>query len=174
MTKIYALLSLALLFSACAVKEFGNLKQPEPLINQKNIKIEVSQDFVQGSEDVPLLVGMEKIFEESLGFDSASGSIMSSSYETEISAEKIESFYQKTLPQMGWKIKKTDSRNLVFKRENENLEIELFKASSKSRCDELPLAKITDRNFEQAISKNSEKCVIRFFISSTVSPSKKL
>lgn len=149
MKKIHVLPLLVLLFSSCAVKEFNNFKQPESLVNQKNIKMEVSHDFVQGSEDVPLLVGMEKIFEESLGFDSASGSIMSSSYESEINAEKIKSFYQKTLPQMGWKIKKTDSKKLVFKRENENLEIELY-------------------------SENNKKCVIKFFISSTVSSPKKL
>ncbi len=47
-------------------------------------KMTVSQDFVQGSEDIPLLEQMEKMFDEGLGFDSASGSIMSSSYESKI------------------------------------------------------------------------------------------
>jgi hypothetical protein len=152
MTKIYALFLLVLLFPSCAVKEFNNSKklekQPEILTKQETIKIEVSHDFVQGSEDLPLLVGMEKIFEESLGFDSASGSIMSSSYETKISAEKIKSFYQKTLPQMGWKMKKTDSKKLAFKRENENLEIEIS-------------------------SKDNEKSVAKFFISSAIKSAKK-
>lgn len=133
MKKICALLLLTFLFSCCLVKKFDNPVKPiETPIKEESAKIEVSHDFAQGSEDVPLLVGMEKIFEESLGFDSSSGSIMSSSYETKIGSEEIKSFYQKTLPQMGWKMKKTITKKLVFKRENESLEIEIFKKSNKT------------------------------------------
>lgn len=85
---------------------------------------EASQDFVQGSEDIPLLVGMEKISDDSLGFDSSVGSIMASSYETKTDLEKIKNFYLKTLPQMGWNLKENNVGKLSFEREKEKLEIE--------------------------------------------------
>lgn len=89
-------------------------------------KMSISQDFVQGSEDIPLLEQMEKIFDEGLGFDSASGSIMSSSYKSKVALEKVKSFYAKTLPQMGWKLIKSDKKKSVFEREKEKLEIEFM------------------------------------------------
>ncbi len=101
-------------------------------------KIVMSQDFAQGSEDIPLLKGMKKIFNDGVGFDSANGSIMSSAYKTEDDFELIKNFYLQNLPQMGWKIKKEkiskinseekfpQSQKLKFKRENEHLEIEFL------------------------------------------------
>jgi len=101
------------------------ITQPKP-----DLPIKISQDFVQGSEDIPLLLGMEKNFEETLGFDSSSGSVASCSYNTEIDLEKIKNFYQKTLPQMGWrKVKISSDESLSkfkFSRENEKLEIEFI------------------------------------------------
>ncbi len=91
----------------------------------------VSEEFVQGSEDIPLLIGMEKISEDSLGFDSNSGSIMSSSYESKIDLGGIEIFYQKTLPQMGWKQMPSDLAKLKFRREKEKLEIEFVNQNGK-------------------------------------------
>lgn len=85
----------------------------------------ISEEFVQGSEDIPLLKGMKKMLDEGLGFDSSSGSIMTSSYKSEIALEGIRSFYQKTLPQMGWHLIDSDIAKLVFEREKESLEIEL-------------------------------------------------
>jgi len=84
---------------------------------------------------------MEKISEESLGFDSASGSIISSSYTTNLTEKQIRNFYLKTLPQMGWDIVKNVEKGSSFKRENENLEIEFL--------------------------QENNKLIIRFFISST-------
>ncbi len=90
-----------------------------------------SEDFVQGSEDIPLLIGMEKISDESLGFDSPSGSIMSSAYESKIDLEKVRNFYLRTLPQLGWKVEKNDLDKTIFKRERETLEIEFVNQNGK-------------------------------------------
>ncbi len=89
-----------------------------------NFDFKPSEEFVQGSEDIPLLQGMEKISGDSLGFDSNSGSIINSGYSTKISLNKTKNFYLKTLPQMGWKIKKDLENYAEFTRENEKLEIE--------------------------------------------------
>lgn len=90
-----------------------------------NQQYSISHDFVQGSEDIPLLVSMKQIRDEGLGFDSPSGSIMSSSYESILSRSDIANFYKKTLPKMGWTLKVSKTDELKFSRENENLEIDL-------------------------------------------------
>ncbi|MBL6665348.1 MAG: hypothetical protein ISQ34_05855 [Rickettsiales bacterium] len=113
LSKIAVLLSLVTLFS-CS-KESSTTSQ--------NLEHEISQDFVQGSEDIPLLISMDKIQDEGLGFDSPSGSIMTSSYQSTLTQSKITKFYKKTLPQMGWTVVSSDSNTLKFTRENEELEI---------------------------------------------------
>ena len=104
--KKIVIVSISCLILACCVAKIPtpqDLAVADTPYNGATIdKMDVSEDFAQGSEDVPLLVGMEKIFDESVGFDSESGSIMSSSYTSKISLKKIKNFYSKTLVQMGW------------------------------------------------------------------------
>lgn len=114
--KIAVILSLTTLFSC---------SKEESTTTSHKSEHEISQDFVQGSEDIPLLISMEKIQDEGLGFDSPSGSIMTSSYESTLSKTKIAKFYTKTLPQMGWTLDSSESDTLKFTRENEELEIDL-------------------------------------------------
>ena len=126
MKKFLTLVSLSILLFSCTKLEFPSKQtppQPEAL--------RASEDFVQGSEDIPLLVGMEKISEDSLGFDSDSGSIMSSSYKTKIDLERVKNFYQKTLPHMGWRISKSDLGKLKFRRDKEKLEIDFVSQNGK-------------------------------------------
>jgi hypothetical protein len=117
MQKFLSLLVISFLTFSC----LENFQKSE-IIEEPTEK--ASQDFVQGSEDIPLLVGMEKISDDSLGFDSSVGSIMASSYETKTDLEKIKNFYLKTLPQMGWNLKENNVGKLSFEREKEKLEIE--------------------------------------------------
>ena len=95
---------------------------------KETVQYEVSQDFVQGSEDIPLLVEMERIYESSIGFDTESGSIINSSYllSTTIPSglDHAKEFYIDTLPQMGWSLEKEMLEKITFKRDNETLEIE--------------------------------------------------
>lgn len=93
---------------------------------------EVSHDFVQGSEDIPLLLSMKKIKDEGLGFDSPSGSIMSSSYESILKKSEISDFYKKSLPQMGWTLISSNVKMLKFSRDNENLQIDLSSSGHKN------------------------------------------
>ena len=96
-------------------------------------KNDVEQEFVQGSEDIPLLDGMKIISEDdSLGFDSESGSITSSSYKTKTSLKEVKNFYVTTLPQLGWKKIGKDDKKLKFVREKEKLEIE-FESKKKDK-----------------------------------------
>ncbi|MES2961761.1 MAG: hypothetical protein V4694_05195 [Pseudomonadota bacterium] len=125
MKKFLALIPLTFLIFSCAKTIKNNAPKKE------TVEVRVSEDFVQGSEDIPLLVGMNKIFDDSLGFDSSSGSIMTSSYETQIDLERVKNFYHKTLPQMGWKLVSSDITKSKFKREKEKLEIDFVNQNGK-------------------------------------------
>lgn len=92
--------------------------------NQEAEKIEISQEFVQGSEDIPLIFGMIKTEDDTIGFDSSEGSIISSSYEFTKSKEGVKEFYLKSLPELGWQITDENENKLSLKRENEELQIE--------------------------------------------------
>lgn len=133
MKKILLIVFFSFLFASCLQK----ISQKSEIAEEK-----VSEEFVQGSEDIPLLAVMEKISEDSLGFDSDTGSIMSSSYETKSDLKKVKNFYLKTLPQLGWKLTKNSAKKSFFKREKEKLEIE----------------------FDDQNGRN----VVRFFISSVI------
>lgn len=127
MKKILALIPLTFLIFSCAKTLQNNISQ-----KKEPVEIRVSEDFIQGSEDIPLLLGMNKIFDDSLGFDSSSGSIMTSSYETQIDLERVKNFYHKTLPQMGWKLVSSDIAKSKFKREKEKLEIDFVNQNGKN------------------------------------------
>ena len=138
MKKILTLVAVSFLLYSCYKVETRIVEAPQIEVP----KFKTSGEFVQGSEDVPLLVGMERIFEESLGFDSASGSVMSSSYEAKDSLSDIKEFYVSSLPEFGWKISKNEEKKLVLIREKEKMEIEF--------------------SFE------GNKKVVRFFLSSVI------
>lgn len=104
---------------------------PKPVPKPQEEELQASSDFVQGSEDVPLMFGMSRVFDDSLGFDSAVGSISSSSYLTPYAAKQVQDFYAKTLPQMGWKIQQSDATRSVFVRDSEKLVIEFMKQESR-------------------------------------------
>lgn len=86
-----------------------------------------TDEFVENTNDIPLAKHLTKISENDLDFDSVGGSLSSVSYKSKIDLEKIKKFYQETLPQMGWKVKKSSKiEKLTFIRENETLEIEFL------------------------------------------------
>ncbi len=99
--------------------------------NKKILEVKATEEFVQGSEDIPLLYGMERINDEELGFDSSIGSIINTSYVTQLDIQKVKDFYEKTLPQMGWKVVKNSKDKISFKREKEKLEIEFMMQNKK-------------------------------------------
>jgi hypothetical protein len=131
MKKNLAVISLSFLLLSCAIETSSTEnpalanRYPQGIDDNFIMSNQVSTEFVQGSEDVPLLVEMEKIFDESLGFDSPEGSIMTSSYESKIDLKDVRDFYSKTLPQMGWSQVEATHNKLIFTRENDRLEIDL-------------------------------------------------
>lgn len=88
-------------------------------------------EFVEGTDDIPLADGMQKIDgEENLNFDLPSGNIIAISYRSDSRLNEIKDFYIDTLPQMGWVSVDNDIANnskINFKRDGEKLEIEFVK-----------------------------------------------
>lgn len=77
--------------------------------------------FIPGTEDVPLADGLVIVSgDEDVSFDTPAGQILIVEAASEtLSADAVLSFYQRTLPALGWVLKK---RN-VFEREAETLTI---------------------------------------------------
>lgn len=112
-------------------KNSAKQELPKPAPKPQEDELRASNDFVQGSEDVPLMFGMSRVFDDSLGFDSAIGSISSSSYLAPYVANQVQDFYAKTLPQMGWKMQQSDAIRSVFVRDSEKLVIEFMQQENR-------------------------------------------
>ncbi|MBM5782424.1 MAG: hypothetical protein FJ368_03270 [Pelagibacterales bacterium] len=102
----------------------ANLDDNQNVISD-NQEQQTKTEFVTGSEDVPLFQGLVQSENDdlNLGFDSGSGTISSSSYNSKFSGGEVKNFYIKTLPQMGWFLLNKSNENLVFKRENKTVTI---------------------------------------------------
>ncbi len=78
--------------------------------------------FVPGTEDVPLMEGLQPIEGGMMQFDSPSGRIVESLAYTEFSMGVIRKFYSETLPALGW----TQSKQTYYTRNEEQLALELW------------------------------------------------
>lgn len=66
-------------------------------------RVEQGQQFFQTLNDVPLMPGLYEMLDESVVFDKPGGRIVESAAASEALARtEIHSFYEKTLPQLGW------------------------------------------------------------------------
>jgi hypothetical protein len=73
--------------------------------------------FVTGFDDLPLMPGMTEIPDTDVSFDTTAGRIVIAFVRTPADREKIKTFYQTTLAQLGWR-KHSEAR---FLREEEVL-----------------------------------------------------
>ena len=93
--------------------------------SRNNAILALENSFVEGSSDIPLIVGMKKISDDDLGFESNNGSISSTIYSFENDQKKIIEFYINTLDQLGWKQDSSNGNKIIFKRDKQNLSIEV-------------------------------------------------
>lgn len=76
--------------------------------------------FLHGMEDIPLMTGLYEIPEETLVFDKPEGRIVHAAAASENAGKReIESFYNNTLPRMGWR----SAGAGAFVRQGEELQI---------------------------------------------------
>lgn len=62
-----------------------------------------ADQFVAGTEDVPLMPGLSLIAGSALVFDKPEGRIVEAQARGALSRAKVQSFYGSSLPQLGWK-----------------------------------------------------------------------
>lgn len=118
--KIFFVITI-LTITACAK---SNNQQPTG-VSMDSANADNDQDdnqYVAGSDDVPLFAGLVALDEEDTSFDTMSGNIAISTYVGNFTEQQIKDFYDKSLPQMGWKMINGKGK-LFYKRDNDRLEI---------------------------------------------------
>lgn len=120
--KIFSLLGVLFLINSC---EFSNHSQIQP------INSNTQQLFIKGSQDIPLVNGLNLIDDEDIEFDTILGGFESSNYFANIATEIIAKFYLENLPKLGWKLEKNFNNQIIFKRENQKLSIKFYLENEK-------------------------------------------
>ncbi len=127
-SKKYLALAILSLFLNSCIEKLSNTQTPEfkVLDEELNVKKKEKQEYVSGSNDIPLFKDLKQIDDDNANFDTMAGSITISSYLGKNSdLEQIFNFYFDSLPQLGWNLKNNskDNMKLSYKRADENLEI---------------------------------------------------
>ena len=74
--------------------------------------------FIEGTEDLPQMDELMQVDDLSMSFDAPEGRILQSYQQSETLTQKqVETFYQETLPALGW----NQVQKNVYERENERL-----------------------------------------------------
>ncbi len=79
-----------------------------------------ADDFVAGTEDVPLMPGLTAIAGSSLVFDKPEGRIVEAQAAGKVTRGAVHAFYARTLPQLGWQASGADQ----WRREGEALRLD--------------------------------------------------
>ncbi len=80
------------------------------------------QQFVPGTEDIPVFSGFKPIENKGLAYDSDSGRIVDAYYfSKKAKVAEVSSYYIDTLPQLGWK----KTKPFEYKREGEVLKLNI-------------------------------------------------
>jgi hypothetical protein len=79
-----------------------------------------ADEFVAGTEDLPLMPGLEAVAGKNLVFDEPEGRIVEAETHGRLARAKVRAFYAATLPQLGWSGAGADR----WRREGEMLRID--------------------------------------------------
>ena len=89
----------------------------------------LADDFLAGTEDVPLMQGLTLLSDETFDFDTEDGRLYFSKANTSVDSAKVWDFYRKTLPQLGW----VEKGSGTFVREGDVLRISIDKQSLENK-----------------------------------------
>jgi hypothetical protein len=84
-------------------------------------------EFLAGFDDLPVMPGLAAVDGAGIVFDTPAGRIIEGYAAGDVTKEAVRSFYDKTLPQLGWKRTARDE----FRREGEHLKME-FKGEDRA------------------------------------------
>lgn len=77
--------------------------------------------YVIGAEDIPVPQGFSEKSDDTTAYDTVSGRIIDALYEGQAAVSEVRKFYDKTLPELGWK-KMSYS---LYEREEESLSLDI-------------------------------------------------
>ena len=80
----------------------------------------LADSFVAGTEDVPLMPGLQPVAGSALTFDKPQGRIVEAQASGKLARAAVQRFYAATLPQLGWKPTGADA----WRREGETLRLD--------------------------------------------------
>jgi hypothetical protein len=86
-----------------------------------------AEDFVAGTEDVPLMPGLKPLPNSEIVFDKPEGRIVEARAEGATTRAKVEAFYTASLPPLGWKPSGHDQ----WQRDAERLRLDFAGTSGK-------------------------------------------
>jgi len=83
-----------------------------------------ADSFISGMEDIPIMNGFKQIQSDTVSFGNESSHFLEATLVGDsISYNDYRKYYIDTMPQLGWKLKKSSQLKLVFSRGDETLEI---------------------------------------------------
>ena len=83
-----------------------------------------ADEFVAGTEDVPLMPDLQPVAGSALAFDKPQGRIVEAQAKGKVTRAAVLAFYAQTLPQLGWKPAGRDA----WRREGETLRLDFHGA----------------------------------------------
>jgi hypothetical protein len=86
-----------------------------------------ADEFVAGTEDVPLMPGLKPLPNSSVVFDKPEGRIVEARAEGPTTRAKVEAFYAASLPPLGWRAAGPDQ----WRRDAERLRLDFAAAHGK-------------------------------------------
>ena len=89
-----------------------------------NVFAVMAGEFVEGMEDIPLPDGVLQITNDDISFGNEETRLVEA-YVTskKIKFSEVASFYEDSLPQLGWNYQGNRGNSLLFYRDGENLEV---------------------------------------------------
>ena len=86
--------------------------------------------FVDGHEDIPIMDGLSQVENDNVSFGNEESRFVEAYLTGKgFSFEQVERFYMETMPQLGWYFSEKGSKSMIFKRDNEIMEIVLEKST---------------------------------------------
>jgi len=86
-----------------------------------------AEQFVAGTEDLPLMPGLKPVANSDMVFDKPEGRIVEARAEGATTRAKVEAFYAASLPPLGWKPAGRD----VWQRDTERLRLDFAGSGSR-------------------------------------------
>jgi len=86
-----------------------------------------AEQFVAGTEDLPLMPGLKPVANSDMVFDKPEGRIVEARAEGATTRAKVEAFYAASLPPLGWKPAGRD----IWQRDTERLRLDFAGSGSR-------------------------------------------